>query len=74
MTATIDQARAAKTKLAERLKLRADVVGIGIGRDDASYCVKVNLRTAKTGDLPDAVDGVAVRYEVVGTIRPIDAR
>lgn len=69
MSATIEQARAAKAKLKERLKDRANVVGIGIGREEASYCVKVNLGTEASDDLPQNVDGVIIRYEVVGTIR-----
>ena len=69
MNATIEQALAAKAKLKERLKDRSDVVGIGIGREQASYCVKVNLGAEASGDLPQNVDGVMVRYEVVGTIR-----
>ncbi|MGH6945791.1 MAG: hypothetical protein ACREDZ_00545 [Kiloniellales bacterium] len=69
MSATVEQARAAKAKLKERLKDRVDVVGIGIGRESASYCVKVNLGAEASGDLPQEVDGVAIRYEVVGAIR-----
>ena len=74
MTTTLDQARAAKAKLRTQLKSDADVVGIGIGRDEASYCVKVNLSCATRRKLPETVDGVKVHYEVVGTIRPAETR
>ncbi|MGE0747616.1 MAG: hypothetical protein AB7K86_20320 [Rhodospirillales bacterium] len=71
MTVTIDQARTAKAKLQAQLRTHANVVGIGIGRDGPSYCVKVNLQRDDRGGLPEDVDGVRVRYEVVGSIRPV---
>ena len=74
MTVTIDQARAAKAKLRQRLQARSDVVGIGIGRNKASYCLKVNLRGSRLQGLPQVVDGVDVRYETIGTIRPVGSR
>ena len=69
MSVTLDQARAAKAKLVEELGSKAGIVGIGIGKDHASYCVKVSLQKENRRGLPRAVDGVTIRYEVVGTVR-----
>ena len=68
---TVDQARAAKKRAMDVFKRLAPVVGIGITRIDGGYGVKVNLRDrpkAKVA-LPQTIDGVPVRVEVVGTIR-----
>jgi len=45
-------------------------VGIGITRIGEGYGLKVNLRTAagKGVELPDKVDGVPVKVEVVGRL------
>jgi hypothetical protein len=69
--ATLDQARTAKAKALKVFGRKAAVVGVGITELDGGYGVKVNLREApRPGtDLPDALDGVPVRVEVVGPIR-----
>lgn len=69
--ASIEQARAAKEKALKGLGRTLAVVGIGITRVDAGYGLKVNLREAppRGVSLPDAIDGVPVRIEVVGRIR-----
>jgi hypothetical protein len=70
---TLDEARAAKAKALDefRRKAKASVVGVGITRIDGGYGVKVNLDAPPAPDteLPDAIDGVPVRVEVVGKIR-----
>ncbi len=68
---TVDEARAAKKRAMDVFKRLAPVVGIGITKIDGGYGVKVNLRGKPKANvmLPDAVDGVPVRVEVVGPIR-----
>jgi hypothetical protein len=67
---TIEEARAAKARVMEVFAALAPVVGVGITRIGGGYGVKVNLRETPAPDtaLPEAVDGVPVRVEVVGTI------
>ena len=45
--------------------------GVGITRIDGGYGVKVNVEAAPAADakLPEAIDGVPVRIEVVGKLR-----
>lgn len=71
-TADLDEARAAKERAKSFFAGNASVVGIGLTRVGDGYGVKVNLGTppAPDADLPDTIDGVPVRIEVVGTIRP----
>ena len=46
------------------------VKGVGVARAGAGYFLKVNLAEAVgPGVIPDAVDGVPLRAEVVGVIR-----
>jgi hypothetical protein len=47
------------------------VAGVGVTRVDGGYGVKVNLQEQPPPGLtlPEDVDGVPVRVEVVGTIR-----
>jgi hypothetical protein len=68
---TLDEARAAKARALEVFGHLATVVGVGITRIGGGYGVKVNLREPPTSraTLPETVDGVPVRVEVVGTIR-----
>jgi hypothetical protein len=68
---TLEQARAAKAHAEAVFTPLARVAGIGITRIDGGYDVKVNLREPPAPDvtLPQAVDGVPVRIEVVGAIR-----
>jgi hypothetical protein len=67
---TLEQARAAKARVFEVFRQFADVVGVGVTRIDGGYAVKVNLRsTPEPGILlPDMVDDVPVRVEIVGSI------
>lgn len=68
---TLDEARAAKPRALEIFGRLAPVVGVGITRIDGGYGVKVNLGEppAPGVALPDTVEGVGVRVEIVGTIR-----
>jgi hypothetical protein len=70
-TSTIDQARAAKHKALELFDQQEAVVGIGIARVGKGYGLKVNLQQplAEQGALPQEIDGVPIRFEVVGPIR-----
>ncbi|MBI4589923.1 MAG: hypothetical protein HY725_13895 [Candidatus Rokubacteria bacterium] len=68
---SLDDARAAKAKAMEIFGRLVVVVGVGITRIDGGYGIKVNLREqpAPGVDLPQTVNGVPVRVEVVGPIR-----
>ena len=50
---------------------KASVVGVGINRVAGGFGVKVNLSepAPPDADLPETIDGVPVRVEVVGAIR-----
>lgn len=74
----LEQARQAKRDLNERLAAVSGVVDVGLARQGQGYVVVVRLAHQVSG-IPSAVavtdpDGgqseVAVRSEVVGTIRP----
>jgi hypothetical protein len=68
--ATLEQARTAKQRLAERLHGVANVRGIGIAVLDGGYGVKVNFAMRpEAGVVPDDVDGVPVVVDVIGSIR-----
>lgn len=75
MTATLDQARAAKATAREKLGSALPVSAIGIEKRTDGFGLKVNLsrRSARHQNLPAEVDGVPVRYEVVGKIRRLSA-
>jgi hypothetical protein len=68
--ADLEQARAAKERAKELFGRTASVVGVGINRVGEGFGVKVNLSEPPPpdADLPDTIDGVPVRVEVVGTI------
>jgi hypothetical protein len=68
---TLDQARAAKSRVLQVFERLVQVVGVGITRIDDSYGVKVNLAAKPPSfvKLPVDVDGVPVWVEVVGKIR-----
>lgn len=68
--ATLDEARNAKRKAAQRLTRVPQVNGIGVERVARGYGLKVNLAEAvEAGVIPKAVDGVPLRAVVVGRIR-----
>jgi hypothetical protein len=68
----LDEARAAKERAKSLFAGKASVVGIGLTRIGDGYGVKVNLGAppAPDADLPESIDGVPVRIELVGPIRP----
>ena len=70
--ATLEEAQAAKAKLAALLAGRPEVRGIGIAVLDWGYGVKLNL-TSHPGDLVLAadVDGVPLVIDIVGIIRAL---
>ena len=67
--ATLEKATTAQRKLVRRLSKVREVNGIGITRVDEGFCLKVNLSSRTTVELPDEIDGIPVRVEVVGPIR-----
>lgn len=72
MAASIDQARAAKAKVTRMLAGHPDVRGVGVARVADGFAVKVNLAREPAETLvPAEVDGVPIRVEVVGEIRPL---
>jgi hypothetical protein len=70
-SSTIEKARSVKAKAARVFGRKAALVGVGITEIDGGYGLKVNLREAPCPgvELPETLDGVPVRVEVVGTIR-----
>jgi hypothetical protein len=68
---TLDEARAAQAKVLATFADDRSVVGVGITRVGEGYAVKLNLQSPPAPDakLPQDVDGVPVKVEVVGTIR-----
>lgn len=66
--ATLDQARAAKERLSQQLRNRAEVNGIGITRLGESFAVRINCANLPDVPLPDQVDGVPVTVVVIGPI------
>lgn len=68
---SLEQARAAKRSALDRLAGAEAVTGVGITRVGGEYAVKVNLAEPlrKGLQVPDEIDGVKVRVEVVGSIR-----
>lgn len=70
---TLEQARAAKSRVLDLFARLVPVVGVGVTRVDGGYGVKVNLQAQPPSGvtLPGDVDGVPVRVEVVGTIRKV---
>lgn len=71
MSATLEEARAAKARAHEVFDRLASVAGVGITRLADGYGVKVNLHAAPDAgvELPGDVDGVPVHVEVVGIIQ-----
>jgi len=65
---TLEEARAAKDKAKQ---LFTSNVGVGITRVNDGYAVKVNLPDPLVDqeNIPTAIDGVPVQFEVVGQIR-----
>lgn len=69
---TLEEARAAKGRALSYFRDIGDVVGVGITRLNKEYAIKVNLRAPISPDisLPTHIEGVPVRVEVAGVLRP----
>ena len=69
--ATLEQARAAKEAALKAFDRLVKVVGVGITRIDDGYGLKINLPEEPPEDvtLPQEVNGVPIRVEVVGRPR-----
>lgn len=67
----LDEARAAKPAAVSAFQRLAEVAGVGITRVGEGYGLKVNLRgkPKSTVILPEEIQGVPVRVEVVGAIK-----
>ena len=69
---TLDKAQAAKQSAFQRFAKLGKVAGVGITRVGGRYAIKVNLSEPPDPEveLPTEIDGVPVRVEITGTIRP----
>jgi hypothetical protein len=69
---SLERAQAAKKAALHRFKKLASVTGVGITRVGGEYAVKLNLSEpiGPGVELPSDIDGVPLRVEVTGTIRP----
>ncbi|MFY9824337.1 MAG: hypothetical protein WAM82_23375 [Thermoanaerobaculia bacterium] len=72
-TYTLEDARIVKPKALRVFGKQASVVGVGITEIDGGYGLKVNLREAPSPGvaLPDTVDGIPVRVEIVGSLHKL---
>ncbi len=70
---SLAKARAAKAKALATFRRLGSVAGVGIAPMDGGYGIKVNLtrEPARGTALPDRVDGVPVRVEVVGSVHKL---
>ena len=68
---TLDQAQAVKPKALALVGRVAAVVGVGIIWNDQGYGIKVNLAKPPHPNvrLPEVIDGVPIKVDVVGVIR-----
>lgn len=70
--ATIDQARAAKQRASALLAGERRVNGIGVGRVEGGFCVRVDLlEPLPSSAVPSVLDGVPVRMTVTGPARAL---
>ena len=62
-----------KAEILRRYGDLADLVGVGITKYGDDYAVKVNLArlSARARRLPEEIDGVPIRIEVVGRPRKL---
>jgi hypothetical protein len=67
----LDEARTAKERAKAIFADKTSVVGVGITRVGDGYGVKVNLDAPPAADanLPETIDGVTIRIDVVGSVR-----
>ena len=68
---TLEQARAAKATAKSTFAKLGNVTGIGITKIGAHYALKINLASAPAdATFPTNIDGVPIRLEITGPIRP----
>jgi hypothetical protein len=69
---TLGQAQAAKAAAVRRFRGVHQIVGVGITRVEGEYAVKINLSGPPPEHVtfPPEINGVAIRVEVTGAIRP----
>jgi hypothetical protein len=70
-TRSLEDARTVKPKALQVFGKKAAVVGVGITEIEGGYGLKVNLSEPPGPgvELPDTLDGIPVRVEVVGPLR-----
>jgi len=68
--ATLDEARAAKQEMLERLATDDNLAAVGITEDEKGFGLRVNLRR-KGAKVPTKVRGVRVHVEYVGPARAL---
>ncbi len=70
---SLERARQAKQHAADLFGRFGTVVGTGIISIDGGYGIKINLLDQPAEDLvlPERVEGVPVKVEVVGSVRPL---
>ncbi len=70
MVVSLDQARSAKSEAAKEFSRHGEVMGVGIVKVGDGYGLKVNLKQLADDHalLPQSVQGVPTRCEVVGVI------
>ncbi|MDO8143505.1 MULTISPECIES: hypothetical protein [Isoptericola] len=72
--ATIEQARAAKGALREKVAQVDGVCGVGLAQrgDSHDWVLQVNVTTVRARkDVPPDVEGVPVRVHVVGAVQAL---
>jgi hypothetical protein len=68
--ASLDEARAARDKVAARFADHPLLNGVGIARVPSGFGVKLNFARRPDGvRLPDCVDGVPLEVDVIGEIK-----
>lgn len=69
---SLERAQAAKKTALQRFKKLGHVTGVGITRVHGEYAVKLNLSepVGPGVTLPSDIDGVPLRVEITGAIRP----
>lgn len=71
MAISIEQARQAKQSAKSVLAKVPGVVGVGLTKVGDDYALKVNLRETLPANItvPEHIEGVPVRVEIVGSIK-----
>jgi len=67
---SLGRARAVKGRALTLFQPYAEVMGVGITKIGGVYGVKVNLRDEPAAgvSLPESIDGVPIKIEVIGTV------